>query len=89
MGSERHGREKKRMAAMILETRICNWIFFFLRLLTIIAQGLHHDLRLCKLVGEADLAGHFAARVTVAVQLLAAAAVLHHAALALLVVCSL
>lgn len=47
-------------------------------LLTIIAQGLHHDLCLGELIGEADFTGHFAGCVTICIQLLTAATILHH-----------
>lgn len=56
--------------------------------LTIIPEGFHHDLCLGELIGEADFTGHLAACVTIGIQLFTAAAVLHHAALTLLVLCA-
>lgn len=56
--------------------------------LTIVAQCLHHDLCLCKLIGEANFTGHFAGRVSVCIQLLTAAAVLHHTNFSILILCT-
>ncbi|TNN58784.1 hypothetical protein EYF80_031029 [Liparis tanakae] len=50
--------------------------------------GLHHDLCLGELVGEADVTGHFAGCVAVCIQLLTATTALHHATLPLLVISS-
>lgn len=87
MGSDRGEKKKKEVVnAAMQKFRVGEFSLHFA--LTVIPKGFHHDLRLGELVGEADLTGHFAARVAVCVQLFTAAAVLHHAALTLLILSS-